>query len=231
MIKRLAIIPARGGSKRIKNKNIKNFCGKPMLYYPITTLKKSKLFSKIHVSTDDEKIVDVVENLDLKVDFKRPSNLADDYTPIMPVLKYVVNRYKDSNLLFDEVWLIMACNPFLFFEDLISASILFQKKRSHSSLIAVTEYPAPIEWAFSLNKKSILKPISPGKFLIRSQDIEKTYYDAGSFAIFTSDQIEKINQEGSDLNHIGYVLTKGSTVDIDDNNDWALAEKLFKNRM
>ena len=230
MIKRLAIIPARGGSKRIKNKNIKSFCGKPIIYYPLEALKKSKLFSKIHVSTDDDKILDLVENFGFKVDFKRPPNLSDDFTPLMPVLKYVTKEYKKSNLFFDEIWLIMACNPLLSSEDLISASILFQKRDSHQSLIAVIEYPAPIDWAFSMDKENKLHPISPGKFLMRSQDIKKTYYDAGAFAIFDSKKMEKINEEGSDLNHLGYVLRKGSTVDIDDINDWELAEKIFKSK-
>ena len=95
MIKRLAIIPARGGSKRIKNKNIKSFCGKPIIYYPLEALKKSKLFSKIHVSTDDDKILDLVENFGFKVDFKRPPNLSDDFTPLMPVLIHILS---DLNL-------------------------------------------------------------------------------------------------------------------------------------
>ena len=82
LIKRLAIVPARGGSKRIKNKNILNFCGKPMISYILDTAKRSNLFKKIHVSTDDNKIRDIVESLGYPIDFMRPEHLADDYTPI-----------------------------------------------------------------------------------------------------------------------------------------------------
>ena len=90
----LAIIPARGGSKRIPNKNIRNFCGKPIISYILDAAKKSGLFNTIHVSTDSKQIIKVVENLGFKIDFVRPSDLADDYTPIMPVLKFVVEEYE-----------------------------------------------------------------------------------------------------------------------------------------
>ena len=109
----LVIIPARGGSKRIKNKNIKNFCGKPMINYIIDEALESKLFEKIHVSTDCLEIKEIVQKNNLKIDFMRPSSLADDHTPIMPVLSYVIKKYFEKNLYFDEIWLLYACSPLI----------------------------------------------------------------------------------------------------------------------
>ena len=227
MVKRLALIPARGGSKRIKNKNIKNFCGKPMIYYPINELIQSKIFDKIHVSTESDKIVNVVKDIGLEIDFKRSQTLSDDFTPIMPVIKFVVKEYEKRKVFFDEIWLIMACNPLLDKRDLINASKLFKKHKNQESLIAVSEYPAPIEWAFSLDKKNILNAHQPGMFLKRSQDIQKSYYDIGSFAVFSNNIIKKSKPNGFDSNYLGYIIPKGNSVDIDDIDDWKYAEKLF----
>ena len=121
-MKRLAIIPARGGSKRIKNKNIKNFCGEPIINYIISTARESKLFNKIHVSTESNLIKEVVENNGLSIDFMRPETLSDDFTPLMPVLSFVLNTYISMGYQFDEIWLLMACAPLIDKNDLISAS-------------------------------------------------------------------------------------------------------------
>ena len=226
-MKRLAIIPARGGSKRIPQKNIKNFCGKPMISYVIETAKSTNLFEKIHVSTDCNKLADVSRLLSLPIDFMRPTNLADDYTPIMPVLKFVVEEYKSHGIIFDEVWLLMACNPLLKKDDLLKASKVYQNSIKSKSLLAIEEYPVPIEWAFKIDDKKNLIPIKPGAFLNRSQDIEKKYFDTGTFAIFSSETILKADQ-GSDGEYIGYLLPKFSSIDIDTHEDWSQAEKIFE---
>src|SRR5438874_1339312 len=101
MTRRLAVIPARGGSKRIKNKNIRDFCGKPMIAYVLEVARESGLFDKIHVSTESAEIRQTVERLGFAVDFARPAELADDHTPIMPVLKHVVTTYASRGQTFD----------------------------------------------------------------------------------------------------------------------------------
>ena len=227
-MKRIVIIPARGGSKRIKKKNIKNFCGKPIISYPIKAIIESELFDKIHVSTDDKKVVKVVNKLGIDVEFYRPKSLSDDYTTIVPVVKYVVNKYKKMNQNFNEVWVILPCSPLLKSSDLIEASILFNKTKLSSSLMSVTEYPVPVEWAFKKNKNGNLKPLNEGAFKIRSQDLEKKYYDAGMFYIYSELYILNTDYNGSDTNIIPYLIDKGSAIDIDDNEDWIIAEKLFK---
>ena len=113
MIKRLAIIPARGGSKRIKNKNLKFFCGKPLIYYSIKASQQSDIFSKIHVSSDSIKILNYSNKQKIKTDFRRPKYLADDKTDINKVLKYVVSKYKSLGKIYDEVWLVFPNNPFI----------------------------------------------------------------------------------------------------------------------
>lgn len=228
MIKRIAIIPARGGSKRIPKKNIKDFCGKPIISYPIEALKESNLFDKIHVSTDDQKIVETVNKFDLEVDFLRPKNISDDHTPIMPVIKYVIDRYLDMNQSFDEIWVIYPCSPLLTSKDLIQASIKFKQDNLSNCLMAVTDYPVPTEWAFEINQEGILNPVNKGAFKIRSQDLKKKYYDAGIFYIYKRDSLLKINSTGSDENFTPYFLSRTKAVDIDDIQDWRFAEKLFK---
>ena len=127
MTRRLAIIPARGGSKRIPRKNILDFCGKPMVGHILATAKKSELFTVIHVSTDDDEICKIVSNLGFSPDFKRSNDLADDTTPILPVLKQVTEKYLELGKSFDEVWLLMSCAPLIEPKDLQAAANLFKK--------------------------------------------------------------------------------------------------------
>jgi N-acylneuraminate cytidylyltransferase len=143
-MRRLAIIPARGGSKRIHKKNIKNFCGQPIISYPLNAAKKSGLFHTIHVSTESLEIANIVKNLGFEVDFLRDASLADDMTPIMPVLKWVVQKYESKNLFFDEVVLIMACSPLIEHTDLQRASLMMVEK-DIKPVIAISSYQAPIE--------------------------------------------------------------------------------------
>ena len=232
MNKRLAIIPARGGSKRIKNKNIRDFAGKPMIHHIIDTAIKSNLFDKIHVSTESIKIKECVEKANINVDFMRPIDLADDHTPLMPVIKFVVNQYKNKNLNYQEIWLLMACSPLIEPEDLRNAGENYSKQINDlKPLMAVTEYPAPIEWAFLINNQGELVPRFEEKFFKeRSQDLPASYFDSGSFVIFPKKFIEETNYEGSDQGFISYKLSKTKAIDIDNEDDWRLAEAIFKAR-
>jgi len=228
MIKRLAVIPARGGSKRIKNKNIRDFCGKPIIDYILSTAKTSNLFNIIHVSTDSNLIRDVVTNLGFKFDFLRPKELAHDNTPIMPVLKFVVEKYEVMNIRFDEIWLLMPCSPLVTVNQLKDASKLFEKYRGKYALTTISQYPVPIDWAFKLGKDNKLIPIQPSMFSVRSQDLEKKYFDTGSFSIFSPSCV--LNSKGADpkIEFIGVELPKYNSVDIDEEEDWINAEFIYK---
>ncbi|MEH6632290.1 MAG: acylneuraminate cytidylyltransferase family protein [Halopseudomonas aestusnigri] len=227
-MRRLAIIPARGGSKRLPGKNIRSFCGKPMISYILETAEKSTLFDTIHVSTDCEEITRVVSDLGFPPDFPRPDKLADDHTPIMPVLKYVAEVYREKGQEFDQIWLLMACSPLVEPTDLVGAAKFSDIHNGEKAVISVAPYPVPVEWAFDLMDNGVLVPTQPGKFAIRSQDLGVKYYDTGSYVAFPSSHVFESCGAGSDTNFIGYVISKNKAVDIDDEEDWKLAEALFK---
>jgi len=227
-MKRLLIIPARGKSKRIPNKNIKSFCGKPIISYVLSNAKKSKLFSKIHISTDSNKIKKKVQSLGYKIDFKRPANLSTDKIPVISVLKFVLRKFKKINFEFDEVWTASACSPLLTISDFRRASRI-SKKLKNKVLLAVTRFGAPVEWAFKKKIKNQLVPVYKKKIFTRSQNLEHSFYDAGSFAVFPKNLLlkRKINLKDK---FVGFELPPHRAVDIDDLANWKFAEFLFKAR-
>lgn len=227
MTRRLAVIPARGGSKRIVAKNIRGFCGKPIIAYTLETIRNCDLFDVVHVSTDCEEISAVVTELGYEPDFIRPDELADDHAPIMPVLKYVTEEYVKRGQQFDQVWLLTPTSAFLEVSDLKEASNLFDASAGLKPVLAVSEYQAPIEWAFNRSIDGALDPVQPGMFAIRSQDLTAKYFDVGSFALFPSRYVLESEGVGSDDSFIGQVLPKYKAIDIDTLEDWKLAEALY----
>jgi N-acylneuraminate cytidylyltransferase len=225
-MKRLLVIPARIGSKRIKNKNIKNFNGRPIISYSLKLAQESKLFNKIHVSTDSKKIKKIAEDYNLEVDFLRPKNISGDHVPIISVLKYVYNYYKKKNFVFDEIWSLSACAPLLKKIDLINASVLLNNN-NNKIVLPITEYVTPIEWAFKIDKNNFLKPLKKYAYKIRSQDISKKFHDVGYFVgipiKFFSEKKVKFDQ-----NYIGYEIERNRAIDIDNLSDWKLAEAMYK---
>ena len=230
-MKRIAIIPARGGSKRIPKKNIKNLCERPIIAYVLDVIKESNLFDVIHVSTDSKEIVTVVENLGFSVDFMRTEELSDDYTPIMPVLKWVLEQYKDRNVDFDEVATIMPCAPFIETGDLVNASNILRSGNYDCPVLAVSSYPAPIEWAFSKKENGLLEPVQKEMLEKRSQDLKEYYFDTGSFAFFSSRYIFNSNNAGISNSYIGCIIDKYKAIDIDNMDDWQYAEYLMNGIM
>jgi pseudaminic acid cytidylyltransferase len=227
MKKRLAVIPARGGSKRISNKNIRNFCGRPMITYIIEAALISGLFDEIHVSTDSQQIAELVTDLGLKVAFLRPPQLADDYTPIMPVLKYVLEEYLERGRSFDSIALLMACTPMITADDLRGAAALFDLNNCKQAIIGIAEYPCPVEWAFRRESNGVLVPVQPGMFSVRSQDLAPAYFDAGQFCLMSSEQVLSAEGAGTDTNFLGYPLQRHQAIDIDTEDDWNFAEMVF----
>ena len=227
-MKRLAILPARSGSKRIPNKNIKKFFGKPMISHILNVADSTCLFHKIHVSTDSKHIRKIVSELGFPPDFSRPENLAGDQIALMPVLKFVVNEYKRIGYDFDQIWSILPCSPLISAEDLFAAEKLFLNSGKRTPILSISEYPAPIEWAFDMDPSLNLKPVNPGKFAVNSQDLASRYYDTGNFAVFPTELIEESNTSGIDEGFLGYILPRNKAIDIDTNEDWDFAESLFK---
>ena len=222
----IAILPARSGSKRIKNKNIIDFCGTPMIAYALDAISKSQLFDKIHVSTDSTKIKKVVESLGYPVEFMRPPELAGDIVGTIPVLQWVLKEYLSKNITFEHVFNIMPAAPFLKPDDLTGAFELYLKHNKKHPLHVVSEFPVPIEWAYRRKDNGTINPIDPGAYAIRSQDLEKAYYETGPFSIFNVTHLSD-DDPVTDEGFISYVLPKDRAIDIDDYQDLKFAEKLF----
>lgn len=227
MPSRLAVIPARGGSKRIPDKNIRMFCGKPMVGHILQAAAGSRLFDAIHVSTESQRIADVVESLGYNIDFLRPQHLAGDQTPLMPVLKYVAETYATTGKNFDEIWLLMACAPLIEPSDLIDASKLFASLGGTRPVMTVAPYPVPVEWAFLREDDGLLVPQRPDMLAIRSQDLTPAYFDTGSFYAYPTGTVTKSEGAGDYSAYVGHLLPRHKAIDIDSEDDFSFAELLF----
>ena len=224
--KRLAIIPARGGSKRIPQKNIAFFHGQPIISYTLNAAKESGLFDLIHVSTESQLIYEVVRELGYKPDFLRPVELAGDDTPLLPVLKYVVEQFAESGNLFDEVWILMPCAPLLTMEDFVRASKCFDS--NGGPILSICEYPAPIEWAYEKDSCERLSSTMRDKVHVRSQDLGIKYYDAGLFAAYAYEDLMNQSKTGDNFQFYGVSIDRLRAVDIDNEADWEYAEKVYE---
>lgn len=174
--KLIAIIPARSGSKRIKNKNIVNFFGKPIISYTINLLKKTGIFETIHVSTDSEKIRKIVEKNNLKIDFLRPKRLANDKIGVYYVLKYVIEKYESMNINFKAAVLVYPCSPLITKKDIIDSYNLLKKNKYQYPILSVSEFISAPERSLSLDKNNFITVDNVKKFRTRSQDLKKKFF-------------------------------------------------------
>ena len=224
MVKRLAIIPARSGSKRIKNKNIISFFNKPLIFYSINAAKKSKLFSKIHVSTDSKKIKKIAKIYGADSEFERDKSISDDKTGILEVLNFVIKKYKKINISFDEVWLIYATNPFIESKYLKKANKIYKKNNKKKNIISVSKYNFPIFWAQEVNKRSkFLSPIFKKKIKKDSNTFNHYYCDSGMFVIYAKNFFKKKSAK-----YIPFEIPWWKSIDIDTLEDLEAAKKIYK---
>lgn len=224
---RLAVIPARGGSKRIPRKNIKHFCGKPMIAWSIEAARESGCFDRIIVSTDDEEIAEVACTFGAEVPFLRSSELSDDYTGTTPVIAHAIQYLQQQR---DEsptsVCCIYATAPFVRSGD-IRCGLALLEQTGCDYAFSVTSYAFPIQRAIRITATNRTEMFSPEYFNTRSQDLEKAYHDAGQFywglaeawlagkPIFFSDSAP-------------IILPRHRVQDIDTLEDWEGAEWMFK---
>jgi len=215
-----AIIPARGGSKRIPRKNIKSFLGNPMLGHVLEMLRDSDLFDQIVVSTDDAEIKKVAEEYRADRVLVRPLNLADDLTPTQPVIQHSIEQLKLRDAM---VCCVYPCNPLLTTTTLETCLKLSQK-RPDRFCFPILEYPHPIQRAFSLEDNFDLSLVNPEAELSRTQDLPTRYHDSGSF-YFGKSELWMSNAR-IHSNAIGVPISKTAAIDIDNEDDWVLAEQL-----
>lgn len=228
-MKRLAILPARGGSKRIAYKNIKPFHGRPLIAYSLESASESGVFDTIHVSTDDEKIFNVCTSLGHEPDFMRPEALAGDMTPIFEVLKSVIKTYQERGESFDTICLIYPTAALIKAEHLQEACAQFESSSRDKFLLGVAELPCPVEWAYRKDEETnTLYPVQTGGFSLRSQDLKTAYYDAAMFNFFTYDLITQHKLSELDQHCAGFVLPNEYVTDIDTPENWTAAEAMYK---
>lgn len=226
---KLAIIPARSGSTRIKHKNVIDFCGKPLIAYPLAAARDSGLFDTIHVSTESERYAEIVRGLGFQVDFLRDPSLAGDRNGIIDVLRWVVGEYEKRGRRFDDVWLIMATAPLIEAEDLKRGQALFERHGRRHPVAAVAPFPSPVERGFHIRDDGMLEALFPEKQLLHSQDLAPAYHEAGAFFLIATerlmaDAVEVYNE------FLPLVLPRHKAVDIDEPEDLEMAEILFRGR-
>ena len=224
----LAIIPARGGSKRIPRKNIKEFAGVPVIKRAINNANNSNLFDSIYVSSDDEEILEVAFESGAKI-LRREHGLADDYSTTIDVISDEISKLMKTDLEdSDFVSCIYPVTPLLNYTRVAEAiSRLSVQQKGY--VFSAKEFDAPVQRAILLNEDNQIKFISPTNQMTRTQDLERTFHDAGQFYVAkASTWVEKISIFSTQSSFIE--LSKYETLDIDDLQDWKYAEELFKIR-
>ena len=224
MDRAIAVIPARGGSKRIPKKNIKPFQGKPLLAYSIETALQSKLFEKVVVSTDDEEIAKIATEYGAEV-LQRPKALADDYTGTDAVSEHAIAYFQEKGERFDYLCTLYATAPLLQEEYLRKGYELLRKSDAVNAFSATT-MPFPIQRTFKVTEEGRCEMFFPEYYQARSQDLEEAYQDAGQF------YWKKLNKEFDEImfgqESIPIILPRYLVQDIDTVEDWERAEIMYR---
>ena len=222
---KLCIIPQRG-SKRIPKKNIRFFCGKPIIQWSIEAALESKCFDKVIVSTDSEEIAEVSKKIGAEVPFMRPKSLSDDYTATAPVINHAIEFIKQKNGNIEYACCIYATAPFVE-PDYIRDGLKKIIDTNANFSFSVTSFPFPIQRAIKITKDHKSQMFSPENLNKRSQDLEDAFHDAGQFYWGKSSAW----QEGKSMfddNSIPIVIPRYKVQDIDSEEDWQRAELMFK---
>jgi pseudaminic acid cytidylyltransferase len=222
---RLALIPARGGSKRIPRKNIKLFCGKPMIAWSIEAALQSGCFDRVMVSTDDNEIAQAAKTYGADAPFFRPSELADDHTGTIPVIAHATQWQNENGIAATEVCCIYATAPFVQAEDLQRGLQLLQSSGADYAF-SVTTYAFPIQRAIRITPEQRVEMFQPQHFATRSQDLEEAWHDAGQF-YWGKAQAWLKGKPLFSKDAAPVPLPRYRVQDIDTPEDWARAEWMF----
>lgn len=222
----VAVIPARGGSKRIPRKNVREFCGKPMIRWSIEAALASGCFSHVVVSTDDDEVATEAERAGAEVPFRRPPALSDDHTATLPVIAHALDWLADQGIAPEYACCIYATAPFIEPRDLLAARERLKTTRANYVFTA-THYDFPPARALQQDPDGHAVPVFPEYIGHRSQDLPEMFHDAGQFywgTVAAFRRQEPIFGSGS----FAYLLPRTRVQDIDTREDWEHAEILFR---
>lgn len=222
----VAVIPARGGSKRIPRKNIRLFAGKPIIAYSIEAALSCGLFDRILVSTDDEEIADVAKSYGAEVPFMRPPELANDFAGTLPVIRHAIESLQGQAENPQHVCCIYATAPFLTPNNLHRGLTTLLETGAEYAF-SVTAFPSPIQRAVKITPDGRIAMFQPQYFHMRSQDLEEAYHDAAQFywgkaSAFVA-EIPLFSEHAAPV-----LLPRYQVQDIDTLEDWQRAELMFK---
>ncbi|MFA6196738.1 MAG: pseudaminic acid cytidylyltransferase [Sulfurimonas sp.] len=231
MANAVAIIPARGGSKRIPKKNIKDFFGKPLIAYTIEVALKSKLFEKVIVSTDDEEIAKIAKEYGAEVPFMRPKELSDDFTGTTDVVNHTVDYLESLGERCEYICTLYATAPLLQ-EQYLKQGYEKLKNSDAVNAFSCTSMPFPIQRTFKLSQDGRCEMFTPEYYHTRSQDLEEAYQDAGQF-YWTNRARQKESDNGVMFSQISIpiILPRYLVQDIDTLEDWTRAEYMYETIM
>lgn len=222
----IAVIPARGGSKRIPKKNIREFLGKPIIAYSIDAALQSAIFDLVIVSTDSEEVASIARKYGADVPFMRPKNLSDDITTTVPVIKHCIEWVNDNVGNIKNVCCIYPTAPMIMASDLLESYKILLNGSVSGYIFSATNFPFPVQRTFHINEGGYVEMREPEKYFIRSQDLEPAYQDAaqfywGSASTFMEEKIFFSTDSKA------FLLPKNRVQDIDDLEDWAKAECMY----
>lgn len=215
---KVAVIPARGGSKRIPRKNVKDFCGRPMIAYAIDAARRTGVFDRVVVSTDDDEIAAIALTAGAEVPFRRPAELADDFTPTVPVIAHAAAALGDVA----SVCCIYPAVPLLDPADIVRAEALAQDGYA----FPVARFPSAIQRALRRDESGAVMPFDPGHVETRTQELEPAYLDAGQF--YWASAAAWLAGLAVHSHARTIVIPEWRVVDIDTPDDWDRAERLYR---
>jgi len=223
-MRNLCIIPARGGSKRIPRKNIKDFLGKPIIAYSIEAAINSGSFDEVMVSTDDAEISEIALKYGAKIPFMRSADTANDFATTYEVIDEVLRNYINIGQSFDQACCIYPCAPFISTAKLKEAA---EKLHIFDTVFPIVQYGFPIQRALKKDKKDKISFLQPEFELSRSQDLNFSFHDAGQYYWFTTKSLLE-NKSMMSRNTGCVLLSEMEVQDIDNEMDWKLAELKYK---
>lgn len=221
----ICIITARGGSKRIPKKNIRDFNGKPMVSYAITTALKSGLFDEVMVSTDSEEIAEIARQYGASVPFLRSAETANDFATTTDVINEVLDEYEKLGKHFDIINCLYPCTPLVTAERLKEGYQMIQADDCDSVKVCIKFSTPPLR-AYRMNEKGGMEYLNPQYANMRTQDFEPLYYDAGQFYFWKYDIYRGLKQ-GSGIGR-AIIVDDSEAQDVDNLSDWKLAEIKYK---